>query len=270
MERKKIAILIVGEIRTNSLGKGNNTGFVDTFKKNFLNKDVISNYDINIFFVTDKIDEEKANNYFGDYLKGLIQVSKQNENDLNLNEMINNYMNYYNYRKSNPDKYPITLPRSSYIHTNYKLYLAYKLMKEYEETNIFNHDYILKIRPDMKFTNNFYDDIKNLENNNLEISFCWDFSYFGRYDIMSHICKLIFLYGKYNYGDIKHDTKYTRNIIFCTYDYLDLSSKLWDNWCESPEVQLFEHVLDYCYKNNIDYNKLSPNLSKMFIFEDRQ
>jgi hypothetical protein len=86
---------------------------------------------------------------------------------------------------------------------------------------------------------------------------------------MSHICNLIFIYGKYNYGEIKHDTKYTRNIISTDVDYLELSSKVWGCWSESPEVQLFEHVLEYCYKNNINYDKINSKFNSINLFNDR-
>jgi len=133
----------------------------------------------------------------------------------------------------------------------------------------FQHDYTLKFRPDIYIPNNFYNSIKLLENNNLEMLFNSEFCYFGRYKIMSHICNLIFCYGKYNYGEIKHHSKYTRQIFSHEVDYLELA-KMWNCWYESPEVQLFEHVLEYCYLNNINYDKLSPNFGEVCIFEDRK
>ena len=41
-------------------------------------------------------------------------------------------------------------------------------------------------------------------------------------------------------------------------------------WSESPEVQLFEHILNYCYENDISYDKLSPKLNFTTIFNDRR
>lgn len=196
------------------------------------------------------------------------------EDPLNLNELINKYNEYFNYRNNNPNKYSmITIPRPSHIYKFYKLYVAYKLMIEYEKKNSFQHDYILKIRPDTFTRNNLYDCIKLLEYNNLEILFEHDFAYFGRYNIMCHICNLVLCYGKYNYGEIIHDTQYTQQIIkrssSFTYDYLELAKNVWGDWSESPEVQLFEHVLNYCYINNISYDKLSPDLNLIGICEDR-
>ena len=272
MNRKKIAILITGEIRTNSLGKGTNTSFVDTFKKNILNEDILNNYDVNIYFVSDKTDVKKTYEYFGEYLKDLLELSFQDiDEPLNLNLLIDNYLDYYNYRKNSPEKFPIVAhSRESQVYTFYKLYAAYTLMKKYESKNLFKHDYILRLRPDSIINSNLYNDLILIENNDYEILFAWDVAYLGKYDIISHICNLIFIYGKYNYGETIHDVNYTKNILMTTdINYLDLAEKKWSCWSESPEVQLLEHVIDYCYKNNINYNKLYPYFNNIGLFNDR-
>lgn len=271
--KKKIAVLIVGQIRTNSLGKGNNTSFENEFKQSILNDEILKNYDVNIFFVTDRIIKEKAYNYFGEKLKGIMETDYEDiDEPLNLNELLNKYMEYYNFRKNNPDKFPIvTHSRQSYIYMFYKLYIAYKLMIEYEVKNDIKHDYILKIRPDCNINSNLNEHINYFENNNLEIMVNYDSAYFGRYDIMCHICKLILCYGKYNFGEIKHDIEYTKQLTYYysnEIEYLNLSN-IWSCWCESPEVQLFEHILNYCYNNNINYKKLSPNFGFSSIYSDR-
>ena len=273
--KKKIAILIVGQIRTNSLGMGNNTSFEKEFKQNILNEEILQNYDVNIFFVTDRIIKEKAYNYFGESLKGLMETDFEDlDEPLNLNEIISKYMEYYNFRKNNPEKFPIVNnPRPSCMYMFYKLYIAYKLMINYEKKNNLQHDYILKIRPDANLNNNFYKYIKLLEDNNLEILFNWDHAYFGKYDIMCYICNLVLCYGKYNYGEIKHDIKYTKQIVNFVIDsinYLDFSEKIWSCWSESPEVQLVEHILQYCYNNNISYDKLSSNFKFTTLYLDRE
>ena len=147
--KKKIAILISGEIRSNSLGGGKNHSFVETFNKNVLNKDVLNHYDVNIFFVTDKINEKLAYDYFGENLKGLLQLSFQDiDNPLPLDIYIHNYLQYHNYRKMYPQVFPIvTHSREQQVYKFYKLYAAYTLMKKYEQIQ-FIHDYILCIRPD--------------------------------------------------------------------------------------------------------------------------
>lgn len=91
-----------------------------------------------------------------------------------------------------------------------------------------------------------------------------------KWSVTYSIIYVIFCYGKYNFGEIKHESKFTRQIInFLNVDYLELTN-VWKCWYESPEVQLFEHVLEYCYLNNINYDKLSPNFKGIGIFEDRK
>jgi len=109
------------------------------------------------------------------------------------------------------------------------------------------------------------------ENNNLEILFNYDSAYLGKYNIMCYICKLVLCYGKYNYGEIMHDSKYTQKMTHSYNsgtDYLNLS-KIWSCWSESPEVQLFEHVLNYVYLNNISYEKISCNFPFTGAYLDR-
>ena len=95
--KKKIAILICGEIRNNILGdNGDNCQFGDSFKTHLLNEDILLEYDINIFFVTDKINREKTIEYFGESIKGLLQLSRETiDEELDLGELTKNYLNYY-------------------------------------------------------------------------------------------------------------------------------------------------------------------------------
>lgn len=277
MNKQKIAFLICGEIRSNSLGGGKNIQFEDTFKQNVLSDEVMNGYEVNIFFVTDKIIEEKAYAYFGEHLKGLLQLSFQDiPYPLNLDELVNNYMQFYNYRQNNPTKcHAIAYaPRPTQVHKFYKIYAAYTLMKDCEIKYGFKHDYIINTRPDIALCSNLYKDIENLKTNNLDMILKWDWAYFGRYDIMCHICKLVLCYGKYNYGEIEHDVEFTRNILTITSsiinrDYLELNN-VWNSWSESPEVQLVEHILSYAYINNIAHYKFCPEFNQIVVFEDRK
>lgn len=280
--KKNVAVLISGQSRSNVLGGGNNEGFINTFKKHLCNNEVFQEYNINIFFVTDKINKEKTIEYFGENLKGLLQLSCETideESEIDLNKLIENYLEFYKYRKSNPEKYPsTTCSKEGQVCKFYKVYLAYRLMIKYEKIKNIQHDYILSMRPDVIINDSFLNYIKPLENNNLELYFNWDAAYLGRYDIMSHICKLVFCYGKYNYGDIKHNVEYTRRILYPNnpnsgknelVDYLNWNTELWPGWEESPEVQLVEHTLDYIYKNNIDFNKLLTGSAFTTFMPDR-
>lgn len=266
---KKIAILISGKMRTNSLANGPNTSFETTFKQYILNNQITDNYEVNIFLVTDKANDEKIYNYFGNYLKGFVMQDYDNHDDiLDSSNCVKKYLECYNYRKNNPDKFPIvTNPRIEVMYIFYRLYFAYLLMNNYENKHNIKHDYIIRLRSDLFFKQNIYNYIKILDDdNNKHVIFNWDWGFLGRYDIMVHICKLIFKYGEYNYGEIKHDELITSKI-GCA-NYLNLSIQWASCWSESPEVQLFEHVLNYIYEKNLDSNAIE-NYSFVDLFPDR-
>ena len=261
---KKIAILINGQMRTNSLANGPNTSFETTFKEYILSKEMRDNYEVNIFLVTDKANDEKVYNYFGNYLKGFVMQNYDNHDDiLDSSNCVKKYLECYNYRKNNPDKFPIvTNPRSEVMYIFYRLYFAYLLMNNYENKHNIKYDYIIRLRTDSFFKQNIYNSIKILDDdNNKHILLSWDWGFLGRYDIMVHICKLIFKYGEYNYGEIKHDNLFTSKI-GCD-NYLNLSKTTWPCWSESPEVQLFEHILTYVYEKNLNSNAIEK-----YVFVD--
>ncbi|AYV80243.1 MAG: hypothetical protein Gaeavirus20_8 [Gaeavirus sp.] len=265
---KKLAILITGEMRTCSLGKGTNTTFINTFKQNVLTDDIMKNYEINIFFVTDKADKDKVHNYFGQYLKNLLMLDHNNiQHPLNLQTYIDNYHSYYGLRKNNPDLYPIVnAPRPSYIHMFYKLYCAHQLMTEYEQQYNIKHDYIFRLRPDCHIISKLYPQIKHMENNNLEIMISWDWGYLSTRNLSEHICNLIYHYGKYNYGEIIHSNNILKNL-GCD-GYHEYAKTHWPCWSESPEVQLWEHIITYFKEYKLDENKIS-NHNFFVINEDR-
>jgi hypothetical protein len=135
-------------------------------------------------------------------------------------------------------------------------------MNNYENKHNIKYDYIIRLRTDSFFKQNIYNSIKILDDdNNKHILLSWDWGFLGRYDIMVHICKLIFKYGEYNYGEIKHDNLFTSKI-GCD-NYLNLSKTTWPCWSESPEVQLFEHILTYVYEKNLNSNAIEK-----YVFVD--
>ena len=58
------------------------------------------------------------------------------------------------------------------------------------------------------------------------------------------------------YNEKIHSDDYIDNLSKSPYKYRFLGEKLWPCWVESPEVQCFEHILEYCYNNNITPDKL--------------
>jgi hypothetical protein len=45
------------------------------------------------------------------------------------------------------------------------------------------------------------------------------------------------------------------DMFFSSTNYLNLST-IWPCWSESPEVQLFEHILNYVYEKNFNSNAI--------------
>jgi hypothetical protein len=260
---KKIAILVGGQIRNSDLGyKGNNTTFSHDFKHNILSKEITDNYDVDVFFCVDEINKEALENCCGNYLRGVIQLNKENiEEPLDLDELEKNYLSYYENRRNNPDKYPLCKahgPRVSYIQKFYKLYCAYKLMLKYQTQHNVNYDYILYLRPDCAFARNFYDYIREFEERNLVYTAALEVAYFGKYDIMCHLCELVLCYGKYNFGEILHEENiYTEMKHDRHAEHYYKWGEMANCWSESPEVQAVEHIMNYCYKNNISSTSLT-------------
>jgi hypothetical protein len=255
--KKHIAILIHGQIRNNILGKGNNTQFIDTFKQSFLNEELLKKYNVNIFLTTDNACPIKLQDYFGSYLKSYVCLDKENiKEPLDIQKYIDKYMYFYNYRKENRVKYPYeTAPRAEQLHGMYKRYCSYYLMKEYEIDKHIKYEFIVSIRPDEYFTQSINHLIQLLEQNK-HLLVQNDYTYIGRRDIMCHYLNVIFDYGKYMYNDIIHPDEYIDMFSRSPYKYRFLAEKLWPCWLESPEVQIFEHILAYVYKNNIKPSEL--------------
>lgn len=252
--KEKIAVLVIGEIRTSSLGMGTNTSFCDSFKKYLMNEKIMNEFEINVFFVTDKICLEKAKIFFGDCLKSILTTDTENINvPLELNIYIDKYQQHYDYRKLNIDKYPIvTNPRNSYIYMFYKLYCASYLMNQYEIENNIRFDIIIKIRPDFFIINDIYEQIKNIKNKNKYLIMCWDWGYISNHEFNNYLSKLIFNYGEYNYGDFVHDENLLNSLGFNMWCNYKEASLKWSCWSESPEVQFFEHIIKYIKLNDID------------------
>lgn len=268
LSHKKIAILVCGQIRNSNLGNEsycNDNTFSNDFKKYIINESNLSEYYINIFFSVNNINKNKLNDLCGNNLKGLIELDYEfADPEIDINQLKNNYYNYYNNRKNNPEKYPLckTLsPRDTYVYKFYKVYCAYKLMINYENKNNIRHDYILLLRPDNSF--NYPINFNYIIENNLELMNTWDHIFLGKYNIMCHYCNLVFCYGIYNLGEKMYKQEYVSNIIppNDNYNYYTYINK-WSCWSESPEVQTVEHIVKYCIENNINFDKLNSSILK--------
>ena len=218
-----------------------------------MSENILNDYVIDIYLATDNANEEKIKKYFGNNLKSYILLDKNDiEEPFNCDYYIKEYLNYFEFRKNNPDKFPIvTNPRKHYVYTYYKLYCAYYLMKKYETNNNIKYDLIIKHRLDGLVSQNLYNFIKKVDDSHIcQLFLSWEVLLIGKRNIMEYICKLFFIYGKYNYGENIHNEKYLNNIGIKNYH--DLSLTTWPCWSESPEVQLYEHIKKYINENNFD------------------
>ena len=98
----------------------------------------------------------------------------------------------------------------------------------------------------------------------------WDWGYFGKRSIIEHISQLVLDYGKYNYLE-KRYPHFMNDITGWRVQrpYEDLASTIWPNWWESPEVQLFESIMEYGLQHNWDIPSAIQHLSFTWLLLDR-
>jgi hypothetical protein len=168
--KKRIAIMITGQIRLNGLSDNESkcNKILDSIDKYLLNENFKNIYDYDIFISTDKIDIEKTKLYFGENLKNInltennwfynpLETEIKNYEyfyDIYLN-LIKNFESYYQYKECH--------------YQNYRIYCAYNMVLEYEKKVNMNYDYYIKIRTDCICTQDFSQLIHLLEEKNKNI-----------------------------------------------------------------------------------------------------
>lgn len=247
--KKNIAVLIIGQIRTTSFGGGSDMGFENTCKQYMLSKEVVENYNVNIFLVTDHIDVNHVSNYFGNHLKKVVQLDYEDKNIVDIEHCKRKYHEYYRYRKENRLLLSKNInPIDVYVYFYYKLYYAYFEMKEYEKQTNTVYDFIMFARLDGHFMRHLFPFFQQLENDSVQIICNWDISVIGKKEIMAYVCTLIFEYGKYNIAQIKYEHAML-NVVTNPSNYYGIMN-IMHHWTESPEVQLFERIMEFCMKNH--------------------
>jgi hypothetical protein len=247
------------------------TFFLKTRLKSIMTPTVLEEYDVNIFFITDHADPHKVSEYFGSRIKKLVQLDFEDKHLVDLEEVIKKYHVYYTYRKSNPHLFPHVLgPRDSYPHYFYKIYYACHEMKEYEQRENVTHDIIFVIRPDTHFINHVNPFLKQLEvDSYIQIFMSRDWGYFGRRDLFLSIAELIWDYGKYNFREvIQHDAMVNvENNYYLLGEYFAPGD---GNRPESPEVQLYETIMEYCVHHGFnDLKRAIHSLTFAVVNESR-
>jgi len=247
--KKNICFILSGQIRKNSLKDdvSDDNTILESYKNIF--SDLLKEkYNYNIFISTDIINISKTFNYFGEENVKNIHCS---DNNFYLHPISNNILdvNYYKdiYLKS-------IIPDLGYwindaaVFQFHRLYDCFNLAENY--TSIDNYDYIVRMRLDTVINNNLLDYLEKLD---LETSVylygMMDYFAIGRTIIMKEYCTLIKKYGLYNKYHYNKYYNFKSNLTGIDHFY-HKENKL--RWTYSPEYQLFEHLYDFCEKNNLD------------------
>jgi hypothetical protein len=168
--KKKIAIMFVGQVRTNGLSGSDTESnkILVSINKYLLNNYFKNLYDYDIFISTDKIDIEKARLYFGENLKN-INITENNWFYNKLENEIKNYDYFY-------DKYLDTIKQfggynshTGSFYQNYRIYCSYNMILDYEKKVNIDYNYYIKIRMDSVLVQDFFPLMMLIEDKNKKI-----------------------------------------------------------------------------------------------------
>ena len=147
---KKIAIMFVGQIRTNGLSKNysEDNKILDSINNFLLNDNFKSLYDYDIFISTDEIDIEKTKLYFGEHLKN-VNITENNWYYNDLTVEVQSYDYFYNMYLKRIQHFSYNSSIGSF-YQNYRIYCSYKMILDNEKKTNTNYDYYIKIRLDSR------------------------------------------------------------------------------------------------------------------------
>jgi hypothetical protein len=168
--KKRVGFICSGQMRTNSLNPNydRDTIVLDSFKKNILNDEFKSKYDYDFFISSDNISIEKSINFFGENLKN-VNVTKKNWflNPVNIE------INPFEYYEDNFKK--ITQPFNNFmlhqhaVYQYYRMYCGYMMLKDYQLKTNTHYDFLVRIRPDIRVTQDLMFLFNLLESTNIKI-----------------------------------------------------------------------------------------------------
>lgn len=223
--KKRVAILITGQTRSNSLNPNftKNTVVLDSFTQHIFNNEFKSKYDYDIFMSVDVIDNDKANQYFGSHLKN-IHITETNEYLHPVCINIPNYDSLYKSMQNIDHGGCVSYINNTYQH--YRLLCAYHMMLDYQSSTGINYDYIFRIRPDSRFMQNVCGLFHILDNSNIMYITEHDHILLFKYELHT-VCELVKHFGTYNASMREKDFVYRfyprnkaevfddRTLIFC-------------------------------------------------------
>lgn len=259
---KKVCVLLTGEMRTNPLSDDCLTteSVIESMATNIFNSRFKTSFESEVFIATDCIDVVKAKEFFGDTLKN-IHISKQNIRNPNTS-LSETYLTPL-VRRTPPIEYFLKLydkydldGNDSFKYQVYQFYRAlccFNLVEDYTK-----YDYIVLLRPDLIYYNNFLDMFDLLEQNK-ECHLVGNLNYYavGRPHIMKHYCELSYKFGSYNKNKLNFDI---RGDNICSLEFFnDPDTK---RWTFSPEIQLACHLYIYCITNKLPITKTLMKIVK--------
>jgi hypothetical protein len=239
---KKIAILFTGQSRTNSLSNNEYVTemITNSYDKYFFTENFKQTYEYDIFICTDDINLGKTLEFFGkEKVKNIYFMNMQkflysiNNEIYKFDVILNNYKKLH----LGENKF-----HENGLHQFYKCYVAFCLLSNYNE-----YDYIIRSRLDIEFVTDVQSQIEYLEKNeHAKIIASWDAFAIGKPEIMEEYLCIVLKYGINDFSKSNHDFK--KNIISIE-KYNERKYNRYE-WKNSPEIQLFECLFEYCSKNN--------------------
>ena len=244
--KPRIAFLISGQMRSSSLHPSiNDTTIIDSWTSNIFTETFKSKYDYHVYISTDSISNEKARVYFEDHLINT-HITERDE-----------YLENWNINKMPYDYYHKIYEKIDYGgHMNfiyaayqyYRMYCAYKMMKEYIKRNGVEYTYIVRLRPDSQMMQDIITLFNILETT--EVQFITEHE---QLCIMTYklkgVLKLVKYFGSYI------DSVYKKNI----YNFMTRTiPAIFDErvMMYAPEKQFIDHVYYTITGLNLDFFKV--------------
>ena len=253
--KKRIAICLVGQVRTNSCCTEVDTPVFESWKKYFLNDEFKNAYEYDFYISTDNdIDIEKTLRFLGkEHIKNIHFFKENTEIDSYYKpcKKLKDYKQCYNAYKNKMLIKKDIVTEPVYLNNFILLYRWYDCLNMIENSGI-KYDYIINTRFDTIFMENINNYISQL--NEIKLFACRGCVFIvGTEDIMKYHLNIMEVYGDYDYLDNRFVFKDGGGTAWYNSDeYYKINYIQFKN---SNELQIAEHFFNYCKKNNLDIDK---------------
>ena len=249
--KKRVGIIYSGQTRSNSLNPNYNNDniILDATSKFFLNNEFKDRYDYDVFFSVDIINFSKAKEYFGENLKN-IHITETNWYMYPIEEIIPEF-NYFHNKFLQIDFQ--NLPNHEHgFYQYYRMFCAYKLLKDYQQKNNITYDYLVRIRPDIRLMQDIMPLFNILENINKEIILEHEQLCILKYDL-EELFNFVYFYGYY-----KNPVEPKNIILFKHFVHENYLHSFVSDGCTklAPERQFGEYLNEVILKKNKKYEEV--------------